>query len=358
MSRPSLVQAVDPDRPAPEVIARAGVLLREGRLVAFPTETVYGLGADARNAEAVRAVFEGKGRPPTDPLIVHVPTVDAARAVVTEWPNSAQLLADAFWPGPLTLVLPRHEQLPAEISAGRPTVAVRVPAHSVALALLAAAAVPVAAPSANRFGRVSPTTAQHVQEELSGVYDLLLDAGPTPLGVESTVVDLSDGTPRMLRPGGVTLEDLRDVLGEVRHDPRHIVDEHEAASSPGELLRHYAPSTPLVLVEAPQEIADGLASSLQALGIRAVILGLDPDPAEAAKELYASLRRADAAGAAVLLAGTVEPAGLGRAVNDRLFRAAHGRVVLDGEPATVERVAALARTAPSSGGGVGDGPDG
>jgi L-threonylcarbamoyladenylate synthase len=336
------VVTVDPGEPDPDALERAGALLRAGRLVAFPTETVYGLGADALNRRSIGAVFEGKGRPRTDPLIVHVPSVAAARAVVSAWPDVAGRLADAFWPGPLTLVLPRAAQVPAEVAAGRPTVAVRVPAHPVALGLLRAARVPVAAPSANRFGRVSPTSARHVVEELDGVYDLLIDAGPTPLGVESTVVDVTGEVPMMLRPGGVTLEHLRDVLGEVHHRERSVAEEDRAAGSPGEFLRHYAPSTPLALVEGGGRLVEELRAGLDAAGVRAGALELDRDPAVAARELYGALRRADGSGWSVLLARAVDPRGLGRAVNDRLFRAAHGRVVLDSSAASVARLADLA----------------
>jgi L-threonylcarbamoyladenylate synthase len=337
----SNVVTVSVAAPEPDVIGRAVRELRAGRLVAFPTETVYGLGAVATDRGAVSAVFRGKGRPATDPLIVHVPSVGAATEVVGRWPDAAQLLAEAFWPGPLTLVLPRAEHIPAEVTAGGPSVAVRVPAHPVATALLRAVDLPVAAPSANRFGRVSPTTAEHVRVELDGVYSLLLDAGPTPLGVESTVVDLTGDTPRMLRPGGVTLEHLQDVLGEVQHTERAVAAEGQATSSPGELLRHYAPTTPLVLVEGPLELRDLLVDALTAAGVDARPLDLPTDPHAAARGLYAALRAADAVGATALLARTLEPAGLGRAVNDRLFRAAHGRVVLDASPSTVERIRRL-----------------
>lgn len=341
MPEPSTELAVSTEAPDPSAIERAARELLAGRLVAFPTETVYGLGAVATDRDAVAAVFRGKGRPATDPLIVHVPSVGAAREVVDDWPIAAQRLADAFWPGPLTLVLPRAAHIPTEVTAGGPSVAVRVPAHPVADALLRRVARPVAAPSANRFGRVSPTTADHVRDELHGVYSLLLDGGPTPLGVESTVVDLTGATPRMLRPGGVTLEDLQAVLGEVQHTERAVAAEDQASSSPGELLRHYAPTTPLVLVEGSTQLRDRLAGALAGAGITAAALDLPSDPTQAARRLYAALRAADEGGATVLLASTLDPAGLGRAVNDRLFRAAHGRVVLDASEATVERLRGL-----------------
>lgn len=341
VSDESAIQQVDPERPDPDVLATAARLLHEGHLVVFPTETVYGLGADARNPAAVRAIFEGKGRPATDPVIVHVDSVVAARAAVSEWPATAQALAERFWPGPLTMVLPRSAELPASLAAGRSTVAVRIPAHPVALGLLREAGIPVAAPSANRFGRISPTTAAHVVDELDGVFALLIDGGPTPLGVESTVVDLTGARPELLRPGGVTLEDLRDTLGEVDHLDRHVTAEDQAAAGPGTLLRHYAPSTPTALVEGGVELVAHLCSSLERRGIRAAEVELPEDPSEAARVLYASLRSADTSGADVLLVRTVDPSGVGRAVNDRLFRAAHGRVLVDAGPDTLERLVAI-----------------
>ncbi|MFW6201455.1 MAG: L-threonylcarbamoyladenylate synthase, partial [Gemmatimonadota bacterium] len=202
------VLTVDPESPDPAAIDRAARALREGRLIAFPTETVYGLGADALDADAVRRIFEAKERPPRNPLIVHVADAAAARGLVERWPPAAGRLADAFWPGPLTLVLPKRPEVPDEVTAGLPTVAVRVPSHPVARALLLAAGVPVAAPSANPFTGVSPTTARHVQSGLADRIDLVLDAGPTPVGIESTVVDLSGPKPRLLRPGMISPEAL------------------------------------------------------------------------------------------------------------------------------------------------------
>ena len=336
---------VDPYRPDPSPIERAGRLLASGGLVVFPTETVYGLGAHAFDLTAVRAVFAGKGRPATDPLIVHVADLEAVSGVVAVWPAQAAALAEAFWPGPLTLVLEKRPEVPDEITAGRNTVAVRVPAHPVTQAVLRAAGVPVAAPSANRFGRVSPTTAEHVRSELHGAYDLLLDAGPTPLGVESTVVDLTGDVPELLRPGGVVLEDLREVIGTVRHHDRTTVAEADDAVAPGQFLRHYAPSTPLVLVEGTAALVDTLHAALASRALEAGVVALPAAPDAAARELYAALRAADAQGHGVLLAAVVEPAGLGRAVNDRLFRAAHGRVVADASPSTLERLEHLLRSA-------------
>ncbi|CAN5523427.1 L-threonylcarbamoyladenylate synthase [soil metagenome] len=340
-TRAGEVVRVAAERPDAAVVGRAGRLLADGGLVAFPTETVYGLGAHAFDVEAVHAVFRGKGRPATDPLIVHVADTALVTEVVSQFPPAAAELAARFWPGPLTMVLPRTAAVPDAITAGRDTVAVRVPAHPVTLAVLRAAGVPVAAPSANRFGRVSPTTADHVISELHGVYDLLLDAGPTPLGVESTVIDLTGPVPVLLRPGGVTLEQLRATLGPVDYEERAATDEADDASAPGQFLRHYAPTTPMILVDGPPGAVDDLAHALRAKQVTVGIIMSPVDPADAAHRLYGSLRNADAEGAQLLLTSTVDPAGMGRAVNDRLFRAAQGRSVTDAATATVDRILAL-----------------
>ena len=334
---------IDHDAPDPESMQRAAAVLRRGGLVAFPTETVYGLGALAADRDAVRSVFEAKGRPGTDPLIVHGADRSQLEPVVSDWPPAADQLARRFWPGPLTLVLSRTPALPAEVSSGRPTVAVRVPAHPVALALLRATAAPVAAPSANRFGRISPTTAEHVLAELDGRVDLVLDGGPTTLGIESSVVDLTGPVPELLRPGGVTLEDLRAELGEVHHRDRHVQADEQPAAAPGQLLGHYAPGTPLVLADGGPELCGRLVAALRDRGLDAQRVELPTDPASAARELFARLRSADAAGAQVLVVAAVDPSGIGRGVNDRLFRAAHGRVVVGAERPDVDRLCATLR---------------
>jgi L-threonylcarbamoyladenylate synthase len=337
---PTLRVVADPNHLDPTVLAEAGELLRAGQLVAFPTETVYGLGADATNADAVSRIFEIKGRPATDPLIVHVLDSAAASGVAQSWNDLAQSLADRFWPGPLTLVLERSGAVVDAVGGGRSTVAVRVPAHRTALALLQAAQVPVAAPSANRFGRVSPTTADHVLAEFPSGVARLLDGGPTPLGVESTVLDLTTAVPTVLRPGGVTVEDLVEVLGQVEAPEREVVPESEAAAAPGGFLRHYAPNTPMVLVEGGVEVAGPLRDQLRERGVVARILELSNEPTAAATSLYGLLRNADST-ADVLLACMVRSEGIGRAVNDRLFRAASGRVVAAADEVTCDRVIGL-----------------
>jgi L-threonylcarbamoyladenylate synthase len=319
-----------PDRPEPDVIATAAACLRRGGLVAFPTETVYGLGVAAMDAAAVRRLFVAKGRPADDPLIVHVADTGGLAPLVSERPPIVDALAARFWPGPLTLVLRRSTLVPDDVTAGLDTVAVRVPAHPVARALLAAAGIPVAAPSANLFSRPSPTQAAHVLEDLDGRIDMVLDGGPTQVGVESTVLDLSGDRPQVLRPGAVTLEMLRPLLPDVR--ARGSLDVPGPQRSPGLLDKHYSPRAPLTLYEgAAERVADRIRNDVeaaQAAGRRVGVLLPDDDPAVTAARLYATLRDFDAAGMDEIFA-RLPPAmdGLSVAIADRLRRAAAGRVV-------------------------------
>jgi len=223
-------------------IERAVEILRSGGLVAFATETVYGLGADATNARAVDKIFSVKGRPPTNPLIVHVADVSVARRYVTAWPESAEHLARAFWPGPLTMVLPKYQTIVPAVTAGLPTVAIRCPDHPIALALLKKFSGPIAAPSANRSNRISPTTADHVRRELGDDVDLILDGGDCRVGIESTVVDLTSSRPAILRPGAIGRERLEQLLGPIDFTP--ATDHSAPAASPGRLPVHYAPTAP------------------------------------------------------------------------------------------------------------------
>ena len=250
-ARPTLVLPVTLSGEPASATAQAAELLRAGRLVAFPTETVYGLGADATNPEAVEAIFAAKGRPHSDPLIVHIPGASELATVASAIPPLALQLAEQFWPGPLTLILPRGLAISPAVSAGGDTVGVRVPRHPVALELLRATGVPVAAPSANRFMHTSPTTAAHVLADLDGRIDCLLDAGPCEVGVESTVLDLTSQPPRVLRPGGVTLEALRELVPDVQGPPSSAANPSDApALAPGQMERHYAPSAHLVVFDA------------------------------------------------------------------------------------------------------------
>lgn len=306
-------------------VSHAARLLREGKLVAFGTETVYGLGANAFDPRAVARVFEAKNRPRFDPLIVHLPDRGRIGDVVESFSEAASRLADAFWPGPLTLVLPKRPQVPDLVTAGRPTVGVRVPALAMTRQLLAEAGVPVAAPSANPFGRISPTTAAHVADQLGDVVDYILDCGPCAVGLESTVVDMSYDRPVLLRPGGVTLESLEAVVGPIR-TAEPTTDGPQRA--PGMLSRHYSPRTPLVIADRPGPGArcEGLLTfrpepSATAFGV-VEILSESGDLAEAAANFFAALRRLDAAGLDRIVALPFPDRGLGRALNDRLRRAA------------------------------------
>ena len=310
----------------PAGIAEAAALLRAGALVAFGTETVYGLGADATNAEAVAGIFAAKQRPRFNPLICHYAEPEDPFADVVGH-KLAERLARRFWPGPLTLILPRRE--PGRVAlltgAGLPSLAVRVPAHPLARALLAAAGRPVAAPSANRSGRISPTRAEDVLAELDGRIAAVLDCGPCAVGVESTVLDLTGPVPLLLRPGGVTAEALRDVVGPIA--PAGPVAGPEAVRAPGQLASHYAPSLP-VRLEATSVAADEalLAFGPPLPGAGAVFaLSEAADLTEAAARLFAGLRALDASGMARIAVMPIPRHGLGLAINDRLARAAADR---------------------------------
>ena len=322
---------------APEatVIARAAHVLRSGGLVAFPTETVYGLGAAVGNAAAVARIFETKGRPAHNPLIVHVAGVAHAEKLVTAWPEAAARLAERFWPGPLTLVLPKSPAVPEIVTAGGPTVAVRVPAHPVALALLKATGLPLAAPSANRTTRLSPTRAEHVLRDLDGRIELVLDAGPTSGGLESTVLDLTTRPPRLLRPGLVTPAEIKAVLGTITRVARGTAEAQEPLPSPGMMARHYAPNARLETVSD-----DGwgrvqfLCRSGQKVGwltfamraeqsLRGLICMVMPrDPIAYAAQLYAVLHALDDHGVERIVAAIPPDTEEWLAVRDRLRRAA------------------------------------
>jgi L-threonylcarbamoyladenylate synthase len=260
-------------------VERAAALIREGKLVAFPTETVYGLGANALDAAAVERIFEAKRRPRTSPLIVHVDSPEMARSLASKWPDAAETLARRYWPGPLTLVLPKQPHVPDIVTAGLPTVGLRMPAHPIALELIRAAGVPIAAPSANRFTELSPTAAGHVPDELA---DAVLDGGPARVGIESTVLSLA-GPPTLLRPGVIPLPDLEALIG-----PVHVIGAVEGAHpSPGMHERHYRPTTPLYLMSPGDRLPAGRGALLR-LGIE-----MPADPREFAAALYATLHRLD-----------------------------------------------------------------
>ncbi|HEY6490350.1 MAG: L-threonylcarbamoyladenylate synthase [Terracidiphilus sp.] len=349
--------AIDPahldSADARQAIAQAAEILRRGRLVALPTETVYGLGAHALDVAAVARIFEAKQRPAWDPVIVHIagpvtsnPMLDA---LVTEVPTHARALIAAFWPGPLTLLLPRSTAVPDAVTAGRPLVGIRMPAHPVAFALIQQAGIPIAAPSANRFGHTSPTTADHVLDDLDGRIDAILDAGPTQHGLESTVLDPNQSPMRIYRPGAISAEQIRAVAGPAEnystlHSPAS--EPIEALPSPGVGIRHYAPRARLILLDAPlPALRDRLADAVkmhagESVGIL-LPAELSDTPAakagenlhvypwgrwssheELARNLYAGMRALDAAGCAVILCPLPPAEGLGAAIRDRLRKAA------------------------------------
>jgi L-threonylcarbamoyladenylate synthase len=292
--------------------------LRAGGLVAIPTETVYGLGADASNETAVRRVFAAKGRPADHPLIVHLGAADLLPAWAASVPAAAARLAATCWPGPLTVLVPRAAHVLDVVTGGRDTVGLRVPAHPMTLDLLARFGGGVAAPSANRFGRVSPTTAGHVRDDLGDLVDLVLDGGPCPIGVESTIVDCTTDPPQVLRPGGIPDEQIAALLDGA------LVDEAAGPSrAPGMLAAHYAPRCRVVLADSAQE-ADGRAAALSSTGERVDVLDGTADLAGYARTLYAELRHADDRGLDALVAVLPPPAGLGHAIRDRLQKAAAG----------------------------------
>jgi L-threonylcarbamoyladenylate synthase len=330
----TVVVPINPTEPEADVIARAAAVLRGGGLVAFPTETVYGLGANALDPAAVARIFAAKGRPATNPLIVHVAEAEEAQRVAAAWPEAAARLAERFWPGPLTLVLPKRGTVPGAVTAGGPTVAVRVPAHPVARALIRAAGVPVAAPSANRSTRLSPTRTEHVLAGLDGRIELVLDGGPTAGGLESTVLDMTGTPPRLLRPGLVTPGEIEAVIGGVARPASAAAATGEPLPSPGMLRRHYAPRAVLECVED-----DGRArvEELQRQGVRvgwltfaAVPAALPAggrtvvmpgDPGACAAELYAVLHALDAAGMERVVVELPPDREEWLAVRDRLRRA-------------------------------------
>ncbi len=313
-----------------ESIRRAGRIIKTGGLVAFPTETVYGLGCDAMNAEAAAKIFEAKQRPQFDPLIVHIADRKQLETLVEFVPPLAQQLMDHFWPGPLTLILQKQTAVPDLVTAGLSTVAVRMPNHPVAQRLIREAGTPIAAPSANLFGYVSPTTAQHVAAGLGSTVDLILDDGPCPIGVESTIVSLAGSQPELLRPGSITIEQLSAVIGAIR---RSVSVNHKPIA-PGQLSRHYATQTPLTILAsagARPILKDGARTGLLIHSqprdtddrFAAVeVLSSTGDLREAARHLFAALRRLDSLGLDRIYAEPCQEEGLGGAIMDRLRRCA------------------------------------
>ncbi|MEM8530483.1 MAG: L-threonylcarbamoyladenylate synthase [Chloroflexota bacterium] len=343
---------VDPSDPDPQIIEVAASAIRAGKLVAFPTETVYGLGANATDTQAVESIFVAKGRPSSDPLIVHIATYEQLPQVARAVPTAALELARVFWPGPLTLILPRHPSIPLNVTANRDTVAVRMPSHPVAQALLQQSMVPIVAPSANLFAHPSPTTAQHVLDDLQGRVDIVLDGGPTPIGLESTVVSLIEDEPVILRPGGITIEALQKHLPSITFQAHYLSEEEttSGAPAPGMLSRHYAPRARLMLFSGdPQPVLrhiDQVIQELRAAGksigilitdeeqhlfdspeIEAIALGSSTDMAHIGQRLFAAMRELDSRGVDVILVREPSADGLGLTIRDRLLRATEGHVI-------------------------------
>jgi L-threonylcarbamoyladenylate synthase len=347
---------VDRDKPEPAAIEEAAAALRAGKLVVFPTETVYGLGAHALDSIAVQKIFDAKERPANDPLIVHIAHIGQVNQCAVGMPAGARKLALSFWAGPLTLVLHKKPEVPDLVTAGLPTVALRVPSHRVARALMEMAAIPIAAPSANRFSRPSPTTAAHVIDDLDGRVDLILDGGPTDIGLESTIVDFTVDPPMLRRPGGITFEQVHSLVPEVVVQMGEG-DASKPQAAPGQMSRHYAPKAELTLYEGPADgvrrriaadvrtaiakgdrigilapeedlsaLAPELAGRASAGRVETVPYGSRDDLARSGRELYASIRALDATGVAKIFAVGVGSDGLARAIHDRLSRAADGRV--------------------------------
>ena len=302
-------------------LARAAALIRAGELVAFPTETVYGLGANALDPAALEKIYSAKGRPPASPLIVHVDSIEMARSLAREWPDTAELLARRFWPGPLTLVLPKQPHVPGRLTAGLDTVGIRMPAHPIALALIREAGVPIAAPSANRFTELSPTTAQHVRDSLGDRVALVLDGGPTTVGIESTVLSLAGSSAVLLRPGMVTQAEIEAVIGPITVSRHQVAGAHP---SPGMHRRHYSPKTPLVLVEDGRLPASGRGAYLwircetrAARNIR-----MPEQPRAYAAALYQTLHQVDVQGWDWIAVEKPPQDPAWAAIHDRLRRAA------------------------------------
>ncbi len=334
----TVVIPVDPAAPSADALAEAARVLRGGGLLAFPTETVYGLGANALDAAAVTRIFVAKGRPPNNPLIVHVADATQAQQIVADWPESAARLAQRFWPGPLTLVLPKRDTVPDVVTGKGPTVAVRAPAHPIAQALLRTVVLPIAAPSANRSTELSPTRAEHVLRGLDGRIELLLDGGPTSGGIESTVLDLTTTPPRLLRPGPVSIAELEAEIGALEHVRSLTVavqNDSHPLPSPGMMPRHYAPRTPLECVEAgkePERLASLLCENRRIGWVTFPNAGTAPpgvlmrrmpsDPVEYAAQLYAVLHELDTNALDRILVTLPPDSDAWLAVRDRLHRAA------------------------------------
>ena len=358
----TIVELYNDDNRRPDVMERAGEILKKGGLVAFPTETVYGLGGDALNPEASARIYAAKGRPSDNPLIVHIADMEALKVLASEVPEKARLLADRFWPGPLTIILPKKDIVPHGTTGGLDTVAIRMPSHPAALSLIRQSGVYVAAPSANTSGRPSPTKAEHVIEDMNGKIEYIIDGGPVGIGIESTIIDVSGDVPTILRPGFITKKMLEQIIGEVIIDPaleKPMENCHPKA--PGMKYTHYAPKGQLSLVEARHveedgsqqavirkicELADEKRAEGYTVGIMApeetlpcyeghadalVCVGARHERNTVAAGLYAALREFDAANADYIYAESFRGDGLSYAIMNRLLKAAGQRVIQVGD---------------------------
>ncbi len=323
-------------------IKTAAEIIKRGGLVAMPTETVYGLAADALNGNAVAKIFKAKGRPMDNPLIVHIADINDIYRLVSEFPEKARILAERFWPGPLTIILPKSDIIPVEVSAGLKTVAVRFPSNSIAYKLIKNS-VPLAAPSANLSGSPSPTNAKHVADDMDGRIDAIIDGGECDIGVESTVITLAETPPRLLRPGGITLEQLREAIGEVVVDDAVMnqLKDGKKASSPGMKYKHYSPKADVILIKGSKEKfieyvnnhkSDGTAAlcyddDIEELNVPSISVGRADDYEAQAHRIFTSLRSADERGYRLIYAHCPSTKGIGLAVYNRMIRAAGFEVI-------------------------------
>ena len=343
--RADMTKSIDPD-----LMVLAGSIIRSGGLVAFPTETVYGLGGNALDPEASRRIYAAKGRPSDNPLIVHIADLGSLSRIVSRIPDSALALADAFWPGPLTMILPRSSEVPSETTGGLDTVAVRMPSHPVALELIRKSGGYIAAPSANTSGRPSPTRAQHVYDDLNGRIDMIIDGGSVGIGIESTIIDLTEEVPMVLRPGFISIDMLRAVVGEVRMDPGLRADDPSfRPKAPGMKYRHYAPKASLIIVEGEENAVrariEELAREAEENGGLAGIIATDEDASSythgivrsagtrsdeitISRTLFGILREFDDLHVSVIYSEAFDTPQLGTAIMNRLLKAAGHQVIL------------------------------
>ena len=344
----TVIKKVDENCIEIEVLKEAGALLKQGALVAFPTETVYGLGANALDEKAAAKIYEAKGRPSDNPLIIHIADMESLELITEEIPENAVKLANVFWPGPLTMVMKKSEAVPKGTTGGLSTVAVRMPSHPVALELIRQGGGYIAAPSANTSGRPSPTLAEHVAEDLDGIIPMIIDGGAVGIGIESTIVDLTEEIPMILRPGFITKEMLEQVLGQVEIDKGLLKDAKTPPKAPGMKYRHYAPKAELVIVEGDTEAViakiNALAAEQEEQGIKTGIIGTEEtvsrykkgdvksigtrnDLLSVSSHLYGILREFDAGDAKIIYSESFREGALGSAIMNRLLKAAGHKVI-------------------------------